>query len=255
MGANEWFCNYCGEERSDCIECGEKIINHSCKSCSAAPNAPCENCGTEISADLRECPSCGYDAGADHEEKAERNSLSKLKYVGGGLVALVGVGWVLISILQGMVGGGILGTLFTWFMWLIVLITAGVWVLLGGSVSVLSNSYASYQGSKAEKASAADVDRAEKLHRTQEYVNEQRRKRERKERKRKEQRKQTYVQCPGCGWNVEMVVEGQVTDVQADTGSSNAVDAVGSAIDTIGADETKECPYCDATVKVSTELV
>lgn len=255
LGSTEWFCNYCGEERSDCIECGGKLINHSCKSCSAAPKAPCEKCGTEIKADLRECPNCGYDAGKEYEEKAEKNSFSKLKSVGGGLVAILGVGWIGISIGQGIVGGGIFGTLFTWFMWIIVLIAAGAWLLLGGSISVLSNSWAGYRQSQAEKASAADVEYAEKLHRTQEYVEEQRRKKERKERKRKEQRHRTGVQCPECGWTVEMVVEGQVTDVKADGGSSNAAGAVGSAIDTIGADETKDCPYCDATVKVSTELV
>lgn len=253
IGSNEWFCNYCGELRSDCIECGGKILNDACKSCSAAPAVPCEQCGAEIRADRRECPECGYDAGQEYEEKAEKNSIPKLLTVGGGLVVLFVVGGGLISILKGMIGGGILGTLFSGFMWLIVIVTAIAWVVLGGSVAVLSDSWAGFRQSQAERATAGSTERAVKRHRSQEYVEEQRKQRERKERKKKEQRHRTLVQCPDCGLHTEVVVEGQVTDVQADT-NSGALGTVNSALDTIGSDTSKDCAHCGTTLYVSSEL-
>lgn len=253
LEADQWFCEYCGQERSDCIKCGERLSKHSCSSCSAAVEAPCEECGAEISADLRQCPQCGYDSGAEYEEKGERSSLLKLAMVGGGFLLLLFVGNVLISIMAGIMGnGGILETIFTGIMWIMVILGAGAYLILGGGVAILDGGWASFRNSQAERAIAADVDRAERLNRTQEYVEEQRRKKEEKKQKKKEQRHRTHVQCPDCGWNVEMVVEGQVIDVDTNDGSLGAVD---SALDTIGADTSKDCPHCDVTIHASTELL
>lgn len=252
-----WFCDFCGSERPDCLQCGTGLRFHECPSCSAAPEAPCENCGTRVTGDVRECPHCGYDAGGAYEEKANSWSHSKLAVIGGGTLLLLAVTQMLVSIGSGFFPPGIFQTGFRLMTWFFGLLGVGAWLLIGGSFSVISDSWGSHRASQAERATAADIERAEKAHQSEEYREQLRRERERKRReqeKRKEQRSKDFVQCPDCGKLVYMTVEGEVTNVKTDS-QSGALSGLGNAIDTIGADNTKDCPRCGSTVMIESEVV
>lgn len=238
LGPNDWFCNHCGKQRPDCPECGTDItIMQYCVSCSAAPQAPCEKCGKQIDASLRECPHCSYDSGEGYEEAAENKSVSTWKFIVGIVAGTIIVGQILSSMIHPLV-------------WIPVIFLGLLLVVVIGPLGYLLNSWAGWRESQSERATAADIEAAETKHMSAEYVEEQRRKKEKK----KEQRHRTHVQCPECGWDVEMSVEGQVTDVQADT-NSGSLSSVNSALDTLGADTSKDCPHCGVTVHASTELV
>lgn len=242
ISSDEWFCNYCGEARPTCPKCGGEISYGTCNSCSAPRKAPCEECGTLIDANVRECPQCSYDAGAEYDKKAENKSVPKWKAVGGTILGTVIIGQILATSIHPLV-------------WIPTLLAGGLMLLVLGPAAFLIDSWAGFRESQADIASAASVELGEKRNRSAEYVEEQRRKQELREQKKKEQRHRADIQCPDCGWDIEMVIEGKVTEVQADDNSSDAIGKVGSALDTIGADNSKECPTCGTTVYVSTELM
>lgn len=254
---NSWFCDYCGSERSDCIECGSRVRFHQCSSCSAAPEAPCEECGSLIGGDVRECPHCGYDAGEEYEEKADSWSHSKLLYIIGGAAVIFLITQLVISIMSGFLPEGIFRTGFQFITWIFAIISIGAYLLIGGGLSLIMDSWGSHRESQAERASAADIERAERDNKSEEYKEEMRRKRERereKQKKKQEQRSRDYIQCPNCGGLVQMTVAGQVTNVKSSSDSGN-LGGFGTALDTMGSDNTKDCPRCDETVMIETEVV
>lgn len=254
---HSWFCGYCGSERPDCVNCGTRLEFHECPSCSAAPEAPCENCGTNVTGGDRECPHCGHDSGEKYEQKADNWSHSKLLYIGGGTLFLLVFLKIVISIGAGFFPSGIFQTGFRITMWAIGLLGVGVFLIIGGSFSVISDSWGGYRASQAERATVADIERAVKANRSEEYEEKLRRERERKRRekqKRKQQRSRELVQCPNCGKLVQMTVEGQLTNVKTDS-QSGTLSGLGNAIDTIGSDNTKECMRCNRTIMIESEVV
>lgn len=151
VGANEWFCSFCGKERPMCPDCGAEMDDEQCKNCGTPRQAPCGNCGLMIAGTAEECPNCNH---RPSDAVAEKSSGRKKKALAFGGVGILGY-FIVSSIVP---GPSIIGS------------AAGVLVAIpfiswGGMLAF----YYNRKESKAEHLNAADLSKGREQNKTKEW--------------------------------------------------------------------------------------
>lgn len=155
---DEWYCQYCGDLRGDCPECGANVPRKE-RECRRghAPSAPCKKCDEWIPANTSKCSECGFDIN-------DQPSVGRVGLGGGLLISGLGV----LSILLGLTVFPLWFSIFTFIPGGLLFIVVGL--VFGGVFGLLGKGADKMKGDYAAKLSAAEWNQA-----SEEYQEESKR--------------------------------------------------------------------------------